>query len=621
MKDHRSRRAFMSLTGAGVGGFVGGPWLGARASAAAAAEGQDPDLVVFNAKVYTVDAARAAGRGVRGHRPAGSPPSARTADIKALAGKSTQTFDAKQMTIVPGFTDCHNHAGGDVLLYEVLVGNPVRGRVRHHRQHHRQAAREGPPDAAGHVGRRVLLRRHQGQGQARAERSRPRRGLARASGRRPASRRPHVVLQQQGARDGGRHQEHAESARRHLRPRRARRAQRTRDRSRAERVQQRRQRQTFTAEQSEQRGRDGLAHISKQFVRYGLTSVHHEGGDLSALQAVRARGELLHRVSYEASGKVLEAMIAGGIMTGFGDEWIRFGATSEHTVDGSFSERTMALSQPYPGIQPPYKGNVTETQDDLNAWIERVHRAGIQVNCHANGDVAIDMFLTAVERAQQAVPARRRAPEDHALHADQRRSGAAHQGARRRPGDVHDLRLLQHRQVRVLRRRSDEAEHGLPHVARRRRAGGGRLGLQPGPVRAADGHSGHGDAHGVERRDLGRQPADHRRRSAAGQHDQRRLRVARGGASRDRSRRESWRTSSSWPTTRTPWTRRRSRTSRSSARSWAAPRCTRHNDAHGTSRRPRRRRHWRDLRRRPRHRVRACPERGAGIRDRTLGGR
>ena len=115
---------------------------------------------------------------------------------------------------------------------------------------------------------------------------------------------------------------------------------------------------------------------------------------LAALQQVRARGELLHRVSYEASGRVLDGMIAGGIMSGFGDEWIRLGATSEHTVDGSFSERTMALSIPYPGIQPPYKGNITETQDDLNQWIERVHRAGIQVNCHANGDVAIEMVLT-----------------------------------------------------------------------------------------------------------------------------------------------------------------------------------------------------------------------------------
>jgi hypothetical protein len=40
--------------------------------------------------------------------------------------------------------------------------------------------------------------------------------------------------------------------------------------------------------------------------RYGLTSVHHEGGDLAALQDVRARGELCIRVSYEASGRVLD---------------------------------------------------------------------------------------------------------------------------------------------------------------------------------------------------------------------------------------------------------------------------------------------------------------------------
>src|SRR5260370_14651862 len=64
----------------------------------------------------------------------------------------------------------------------------------------------------------------------------------------------------------------------------------------------------------------------------------------------------------------------------------------------------MALSTPYPGVTPPFKGNVTETQADLNAWIERVHHAGIQVNCHANGDVAIDMVLTAIERAQQLFP-------------------------------------------------------------------------------------------------------------------------------------------------------------------------------------------------------------------------
>ncbi len=47
-----------------------------------------------------------------------------TSDIRNLAGKNTQTFDAKGMTVVPGFIDCHNHAGGEMLLNEVLVGNP-----------------------------------------------------------------------------------------------------------------------------------------------------------------------------------------------------------------------------------------------------------------------------------------------------------------------------------------------------------------------------------------------------------------------------------------------------------------------------------------------------------------
>jgi predicted amidohydrolase YtcJ len=103
-------------------------------------------------------------------------------------------------------------------------------------------------------------------------------------------------------------------------------------------------------------------------------------------------------------GAELEAMITGGMITGLGDEWIRLGATYEHTADGSFSERTMALSIPYPGSTSGYRGNVTETQEDLNAWCERVHRAGIQLNCHANGDVAIDHVLTAYERALKLVP-------------------------------------------------------------------------------------------------------------------------------------------------------------------------------------------------------------------------
>jgi predicted amidohydrolase YtcJ len=400
MMNHRSsRRGFVNLTGAGIAALAGG----ARPGIAAADEGPDADLVVFNARVYTVDsrAPKVEAFAVKAGRftAVGS-----TAEMKALIGKGTQTYDARQMTVVPGFIDCHNHAPGNVLLYEVIVGNPyvvefvtidsIVGKLR-------SKAAQTPPGTwvEGYffddtkVKDNRLLNVHD---------------LDKVSKDHPVvvyHRGGHTSFYNSKALEmadinkntpnppGGTYDRDANGDLNG----------RVTDRARAA-FDQAGSRPVYTAEQMLQRNREGLAHISKQFVRYGVTSVHHEGGDLFALQQVRARGDLLHRVSYEANGKVLEAMIAGGIETGFGDEWIRLGATAEHTVDGSFSERTMALSTPYPGVTPPYKGNVTETQADLNAWIERVHRAGIQVNCHANGDVAIDMVLTAVERAQKLFP-------------------------------------------------------------------------------------------------------------------------------------------------------------------------------------------------------------------------
>ena len=400
MTDHRhNRRRFLGLTGAGIASVAGRPWV----SNAAAAGTSEPDLVVFNAKVYTVDsgAPKAEAFAVKAGRftAVGS-----TAEIRALIGKTTQTFDARQMTIVPGFIDCHNHAPGNTLLYDVLVGNPYVVEfvtISSIVEKLRAKARETPPgtwvegyffdDTKVKDNRQLNIH-----------------DLDQVSKDHP------VVVQHRGGHTSYYNSKALEMADINKntpnpaggtfdRDANGELNGRVTDRARAafNRVG---KRATFTEAQMLQRDRDGLAYISKQFVRYGVTSVHHEGGNLAALQQVRERGDLLHRVSYEANGKVLEAMIAGGIMTGFGDEWIRLGATSEHTVDGSFSERTMALSIPYPGVTPPYKGNVTETQGELNAWIERVHRAGIQVNCHANGDVAIDMVMTAVERAQRMFP-------------------------------------------------------------------------------------------------------------------------------------------------------------------------------------------------------------------------
>lgn len=405
-RDRHNRREFLGLTGVSVAGLASGRLARLNGFAGTPSVDSDPrvaDLVVFNAKVYTVDSTlpKAEAFAVKGERfvHVGS-----TAEGKAFIAKSTQIVDAKQMTIVPGFIDCHNHAPGNTLLYEVLVGNPyevefvtiasiieklrakaektpagfwVDGyffddtKVKDNRQlnvHDLDQVSTEHPVCVHHRGGHTSYYNSKALQMAGVDKNTP-------------NRMGGTYDHDQSGELNGRVTDQARDVFRKVG-----------------------KRETFTTEQEEQRDRDGLAYISKQFVRYGLTSVHHEEGDLFALQQVRARGELLHRVSFEASGDLLESMIKNGISTGFGDEWIRFGATSEHTADGSFSERTMALSQPYAGTNPPYSGNITEKQEDLNAWAERVQRAGIQPNCHANGDVAIAMVLKAYERAQQIAP-------------------------------------------------------------------------------------------------------------------------------------------------------------------------------------------------------------------------
>jgi predicted amidohydrolase YtcJ len=403
MSGRKTRRDLLRLTGASLlsPALVAQP----RENPSTAA----PELVVFNAKVITVDPRqpRAEAFAIKNGRflAVGS-----NADVRNILRTGTSAWDAKGAAIVPGFIDTHNHAPGATLLYEVLVGNPFEVEfvtIDSIIQKLRARAAEAPPgywvegyffdDTKVKDGRQLTIH-----------------DLDQVSKDHP------VAVHHRGGHTSfynSKAFEMADVNRQTPNPsggtfdRDSTGALNGRVTDNAKSIFSRiGKRQILTAgngglnvpADALEREVAGLAHISKMFARYGVTSVHHEGGSLPAMQKVRANGELKHRISYEAAGKELDAIIAAGIQSGFGDEWIRLGATSEHTVDGSFSERTMALSVNYPGTN--YKGNVTTTQDDLNAWVEKVHRAGIQVNCHANGDVAIGMYLAAFERAQKLFP-------------------------------------------------------------------------------------------------------------------------------------------------------------------------------------------------------------------------
>jgi hypothetical protein len=97
-------------------------------------------------------------------------------------------------------------------------------------------------------------------------------------------------------------------------------------------------------------------------------------------------------------------MIAAGVRTGLGDDWVRVGGMKA-TCDGSISERTARLSQPYVG-RPDDFGMIVADAEELYAYAGKAHDAGWQLGIHANGDVGIAMVLDLYERLQRERPRR-----------------------------------------------------------------------------------------------------------------------------------------------------------------------------------------------------------------------
>jgi len=170
---------------------------------------------------------------------------------------------------------------------------------------------------------------------------------------------------------------------------------------------------------------DAIARAAGQYLREGITScteagigggwVAHSPAELAAYQAARDQGRLGVRVELMVASEVLhglgahagDGLVAGldlGIMTGFGDDWLRLGAVKVF-ADGSLVGRTAALHEAYAG-DGSGRGYLQADADELRATIIAAHRSGWQVATHAIGDRAIDVVLDAYARALAEYPRR-----------------------------------------------------------------------------------------------------------------------------------------------------------------------------------------------------------------------
>jgi len=152
--------------------------------------------------------------------------------------------------------------------------------------------------------------------------------------------------------------------------------------------------------------RQGAALISKMFTSKGVTSACDADAspeDVQGYQDARDAGNLAMRVYCLVAADSLDHFIAAGIHTGFGDEWVRIGGVKQY-ADGSISERTAWLSQPYIGIGNNYVGLQLSSREQLYETGRKAHLAGWQLATHANGDLAIDRILGVYEQIQKESP-------------------------------------------------------------------------------------------------------------------------------------------------------------------------------------------------------------------------
>lgn len=150
---------------------------------------------------------------------------------------------------------------------------------------------------------------------------------------------------------------------------------------------------------------EGVKLISQMMAKSGITSVTDAQGtpdDLQAYKDAHESGDLRLRVYCMLDYMYLDQMIAQGIKTGMGDDWVKVGGM-KITCDGSISERTARLSQPYAGRPDDY-GILVMDEAQLYPYAKKAYDAGWQIGVHANGDVGIDITLKLFERLYKESP-------------------------------------------------------------------------------------------------------------------------------------------------------------------------------------------------------------------------
>ncbi|MEN8240880.1 MAG: amidohydrolase [Chloroflexota bacterium] len=141
-----------------------------------------------------------------------------------------------------------------------------------------------------------------------------------------------------------------------------------------------------------------IADAQQALWRMGVTGVHDYDRIPSfiALQRLHQRGDLKLRVLKNLPVESIEAIIASGLRSGFGDDMLRIGGIKVF-ADGALGSQTAAMLAPYEG-QPDNRGISFLDSEELFEIGRQAVTGGLSLTVHAIGDAANHQLLNSFEQ-------------------------------------------------------------------------------------------------------------------------------------------------------------------------------------------------------------------------------
>jgi len=152
--------------------------------------------------------------------------------------------------------------------------------------------------------------------------------------------------------------------------------------------------------------RKALIAAAEMLSAAGITGVHDavvSPSYVTSYTDLGARNSLPLRVNMLIPYIFLPELEKLGLVGNWGNPWVRCTGI-KIIVDGAIAGRTAALRDGYSDDLANHGILLFEDKNELTSWVKRIHSMGYQACLHANGDLAIEMALDAIEKAQRDDP-------------------------------------------------------------------------------------------------------------------------------------------------------------------------------------------------------------------------